>query len=493
MPFKSKAQERFAYATGQPWAHEWSEHTSAKRRKKMPERITKNDDLTQYSLVELSKAVGHDVVKALPRALRDVPRPTASTLKANNAGTPLHHPRPFKRSDFPHTPVSDVPGLQRKNVEAGYMASRLNAHYAGRDRAWRTAGGMYNPASRSKRSMARETSRKRLVELAAMSKALPPPHAVTPWDQARINRGKKRQKRLSEASAVLGLTALAATAPKAARHVARRLPNVSNSRALKAIARAEPKANAVTNAAVPLTLGTGAAGSINFAHQQGLEVKSSKPVTASKGLIYATPKKAKKANTVGNLADFKTHARAERKFRHGGRMGEGVNKAWREHVSPAANNAYVDLGQRKQARYNDAAAQAVTSGVAGAAMYHGSRRFGHTKPVAGVLAAPIAAYPAWAAVNRVKNARSLEGRRRKIKAKGREREAAYVPDPKWAARDGKRLDREGRLIGKALVPIPRSKAIMPIKPRVGGLMRMPSGKVVTRRGAIVGTNPLRRI
>lgn len=354
MPLKSKAQLRWMAANKPDMLHEWAAHT--KSVKALPARVTKNDDLTQYSLVELSKA-------------------------------------------------------------------------------------------------------------------LPAPHAVTPWDQARINRGKKRQKRLSEASAVLGLTALAATAPKAARHVARRLPNVSNSRALKAIARAEPKANAVTNAAVPLTLGTGAAGSINFAHQQGLEVKSQQqPKKVAKGLVKATPKKTKKANTVGTLVSMKEHAQAKPGHRLGGKTGD-IDKAWKEHVSPAANNAYDDLGRRRNARYNDAAAHVVAGGAAGAAMYHGSRRLGHTKPVAGVLAAPIAAYPAWAAVNRVKNARSLEGRRRKIRAKGQERELA----------------------SKALVPIPRSRPIMPIKPRVGGLMRMPSGKVVTRRGAIVGTNPLRRI
>ncbi len=387
MPLKSKAQLRWMAANKPDMLHEWAAHT--KSVKALPARVSKNDDLTGYSLVELRKAVGHDVVKALPA-----------------------------------------------------------------------------------------------------------PHAVTPWDQARINRGKKRQKRLSEASAVLGLTALAATAPKAARHVARRLPNVSNSRALKAIARAEPKANAVTNAAVPLTLGTGAAGSINFAHQQGLEVKSTKPksVTASKGLVKATPKKApKKANTLATLVDMKQYAKAKPGFGRGGRTGD-VDKAWKEHVSPAANNAYQDLGRRKRRRYADAATYGgvTAAGLTGAAVGASHARdnlFDHawshpehevplrTKAyrvragAAGAASLGLAGAAGYGAVRRTMEGRSLQGRRRKIRAKGQERELA----------------------SKALVPIPRSKPIMPIKPRVGGLMRMPSGKVVTRRGAIVGTNPLRRI
>jgi hypothetical protein len=382
MPLKSKAQMRWMAANNPEMLHEWAAHT--KSIKKLPARVSKNDDLTQFSLVELSKAM--------------------------------------------------------------------------------TA-----------------------------------PVAITPWDQARINRGKKRQRRLSEASAVLGLTALAATAPKAARHVARRLPGVSNSRALKAIARAEPKANAITAAATPLALGTGAAGSINFAHQQNLEVKAQQPKKAeppkkvAKGLVKATPKKTKKANTVGTLVSMKEHAKAKPGHRRGGRTGD-VDKKWSEHVSPAANNAYQDLGRRKRRRYSDAATYGgvTAAGLAGAAVGASHARDNlfqyatsdpsHEIPLrtkayrvragaAGAASLGLAGAAGYGAVRRTMEGRSLEGRRRNIKAKGLERELA----------------------SKALVPIPRAKAAMPIKPRMGGLMRMPSGKVVTRRGAIVGTNPLRRI
>ena len=36
MPFKSKAQERFAYATHQPWASEWASKTN---QKSLPKRV----------------------------------------------------------------------------------------------------------------------------------------------------------------------------------------------------------------------------------------------------------------------------------------------------------------------------------------------------------------------------------------------------------------------------------------------------------------------
>ena len=91
---------------------------------------------------------------------------------------------------------------------------------------------------------------------------------------SELKRSKRRQKRLSEGAAVLGLSALATRAPQAARYLGSKVPRAAGSRPLNALARLEPKATKVSEAIVPTSLGVGALGSLNFASQQGKEAKT---------------------------------------------------------------------------------------------------------------------------------------------------------------------------------------------------------------------------
>lgn len=257
--------------------------------------------------------------------------------------------------------------------------------------------------------------------------------AEAPVAQQKIVERKRKQKHLSEASAALGLAALGAKAPSYAAAAARKFPKAS--KPLSRIAAAAPKADKFSEHVVPVSLGVGAMGSINFARLQGQEAKA-KPVVAKRDDRFI--------------------------------------RTYGQHISPAAESAYRDLGQRKVRRYSDAGAFGALGalaasegiGVARTPMSAPFKAAGLGLSGAGVLGAGALAG------KRIAEGRSLQGRRDKIKAKGIERHRAGEygrgrPKPKLAE------------LSKALLPTP---AVRP-----GGLMRTVSGKVVTRRGAIAGT------
>jgi hypothetical protein len=262
----------------------------------------------------------------------------------------------------------------------------------------------------------------------------------------RIKQRKKKAKHLSEASAVLGGAALGLKAPSYAAMAAKKLPK---SKVLARVGRAAPKADSISEHVVPASLGVGALGSINFARLQGQEAK--RP----------------------------------------GAVEPKVSKAsWTPHVSPAAEEAYNDLGRRKRRRYSDAAVYGGFGGIMGLSGHDLSKlplapgrhgKLARAVTLSGV--AGVTAASGYGAARRVQEGRALQGRRSKIKAKGLERQAA---------------GQYGRGRPKPLLKdVEKALGLRPLAPRAGGLMRTTTGKVVTRRGAIPGTGKftptLRRI
>lgn len=416
MPLKSKAQMRWMAANRPEMLRRWAAHT--KSVKKLPEHVG----------------------KSVPRKLRDLPRPTATTRIAQKYSTvPFGNPRDFARSDFPHTPAEGLAGVRRKNVEAGYMASRLNAHHRGRDRGRLLAMEVLKPGG-SNRSMAREVSRRRLGELETMTKA---ETEFAPIAQHRLVQRKKKQKHLSEASAALGLTALAAKAPAGAAAITRRFPKYG--KPLKRVAEMAPKADKLSANIVPASLGVGAIGSMNFARLQGQEAKAAPTQKAT------TPVKK-----------------------------DAFTRKYSQHISPAAEDAYNDLGARRRRRNSDAvlygAGAVGAAGTAGRAL---TVKLPAGNKVAqraarATVAVPLAAVAGglgYGAVRRYQEGQALQERRNKIKAKGMER---HMAGQYGRGRPKPQLSEMSKAFGMGGV-------------RPGGLMRTATGKTVTRRGGIPGT------
>jgi hypothetical protein len=314
----------------------------------------------------------------------------------------------------------------------------------------------------------------RLSEVAKLAE--PPTGPEAAKIQNQINRGKKRSKRLAEASGLLGLGALALRAPQAANAMARRSPRLAATRSVKRLGSLAPHATKWSEASVPLSIGTGAIGSFNYAHQIGRENK------------LAPPKKVVKADD---------------KFLH----------KHRNYISESAERAYVDLGERRDRRQADRSAYLTLAGAgAGATINRAAPgatshlqtklmnatflRKNPTKIPVPVVKRPtklglMVALPAAVgtvglgrqAWERQGEAKALQERRNKIKTKAYERKAAgQYGRPAKLRKD--HLDD----VSKAMWKIPTPGLRRAVRP--GGLMRMPTGKVVTRRGSIPGSGRL---
>lgn len=313
------------------------------------------------------------------------------------------------------------------------------------------------------------------MRLSEVAKATAPVVAApTPEQQKLIARRKKTAKRMAETSAALGVAALAAKAPNYAAAVARRAPKMPGAKRIAAFA---PKAEKVSEHLVPLSIGVGAAGSLNYARQLRQDEK-----------IAAKPVVTRKAD-------------------------DRFLRQHRNYISESAERAYQDLGERRERRQVDRSAHLALAGAGAAAATNRiapgalsnlqGRAINATllrkhptkmsltpirKPTKfGLLVGlPTAAGSvqlgrrAW---ERQKEANSLQERREKIKAKAYERQAAGQYGRPAALRK-EHVDDVSKALWK--IPTPGIRRA----PRPGGLMRMPTGKIVTRRGAIPGTGRL---
>ena len=379
----------------------------------------------------------------------------------------------------------------------------------------------------------------RLTEVAKLAE--PPTGSEAVKLQAQINRGKKRSKRLAEGSAVLGFGALALRAPQAANALARRSKRLAATPAVKRLGSMAPHATKWSEASVPLSIGTGAVGSLNYARLQGKENKLNKPVIKGMGFtqpLKDIPKVRKRGRLVktGRVkswtdeqpgfvkrATVAVDSRGQAKVLHmqptgqagvglratdikpGGtafstrqspgstRPGPSLRKSDdrflrenRDRISPSAEAGYEYLRRgRNTARRQSAVSGAVTAGNLLGAGYYVKKK----NPMMAGAASLLAVGSGANAVDRGLMAhRWNKNKMGPIKAKAISRREAGLYAP---GRGKQPVDTTSRSkarkadLSKALWKMP----VASIKPSVrpGGLMRLSSGRTVTRRGSIPGT------
>jgi hypothetical protein len=311
---------------------------------------------------------------------------------------------------------------------------------------------------------------------------------LTGAEQRELIRRKKVNRHLSQVGGVAGVAALGLRAPQFTRAAVSRSPRAS--RALKRVIAAEPKLTRVSDAVGTTAIGSGAVNSFNWARIQRLETKreqshvrkaAAAPVKA--GRLVATGKR--KANPLG------AYVRADR----GTPMDDGfwrwleqrkpVGKAddaflarYRERISPGAEAGYRHLkaGRDRQKR-RAAISSASAVGTAGAGVYFHRTR----QPVLAGASGALAVVNALDADRNARGAMRWNTRLAKIKARAMQREAdgVYGVGRGKAPVVEKRMFRPRKLIRKPSI-------------RRGGLVRLASGRTVTRRGALPGTGDFTR-
>jgi len=204
--------------------------------------------------------------------------------------------------------------------------------------------------------------------------------------QGRLIRRKKLSRDLSLASGTMGLAALGLRAPQAAKQIVRRVPGAAKSGRLVRLGEKELKATQASNTLGIAAIGTGSVGSFNYASMQGLEARQQQ---------------------LRNPSGVKKSDRFLRKY--------GQN------ISPSAEEGYKTLKRGRNREAVIATGNAVLGGVVAAdAVRRARARSGRLgTAVMGTWAGMQGLQTAYNA----RNARSLQGRMNKIKAKGVERAA----------------------------------------------------------------------
>ncbi len=215
---------------------------------------------------------------------------------------------------------------------------------------------------------------------------------LTRAETTNLVQRKERGRKISTAAGVMGLSALALRAPEAAKFVATKTPRAAKT--VGRLARREPSATKASNALGVLSIGTGSAGSLNYAAQQRLEAK----------------------------AVEKRDDRFLRKHR--------------DRISPEAEKGYEYLRRGRNTARGQSADNAFTAGalglVSGAGLVGGAirreMRLPRNKWSTGIaVSAGLGAGLAGAmSVSDAKKAHRWNSKMKKIKAKGRERAAQGV-------------------------------------------------------------------
>ena len=207
---------------------------------------------------------------------------------------------------------------------------------------------------------------------------------LTRAETSTLVRRKKKGQALSVAAGTMGLSALALRAPEAAKFAATKSPAIA--RRVGRLAGREPGATKASNALGVVSIGTGSAGSLNYAAQQKLEAKA-------------------------------IRKRDDRFLRE-----------HRDRISPEAEKGYQYL---RRGRNDAAATSALFGGLAaanvGGALYsrrvHGQGKLGTGLALANGIAA---AYTGITAADKGEKAYRWNSKMGKIKAKGAERAAGGV-------------------------------------------------------------------
>ncbi len=187
---------------------------------------------------------------------------------------------------------------------------------------------------------------------------------LTRAETTNLVQRKERGRKISTAAGVMGLSALALRAPEAAKFVATKTPRAAKT--VGRLARREPSATKASNALGVLSIGTGSAGSLNYAAQQRLEAKAVEKrddrflrkhrdrisPEAEKGYEYLRRGRntaAAEAAVSGAWTGVGTTV-AVSGLRHGGRWGKGIGAA--AGLASAGNAAQGIASGRKAVRWN---------------------------------------------------------------------------------------------------------------------------------------------
>lgn len=363
---------------------------------------------------------------------------------------------------------------------------------------------------------------------------------LTQAESEKLVRRKKSGTALSLAAGTMGLGALALRSPEVARAVASRSARLAKRPRVKRLIAFEPGATKVSNTLGIAAIGTGSAGSFNYASQQRLEAKQVKKGLPDKmrhagrmrrvlgydarrkQIILDNPadpttpyriarggKKAPATPTPEQLRLFEKKlsprqlARARARARAAGRpypnafdnmVAGGANwkvtkrddrflRNYRDRISPDAERGYDSLRRQRNKDRAWAAGQTGLAGLNAAGTVAALRA--RSKPFA-VLGAGLTAFSGAQAVKHGRKARAydrgpMEGIRRK--AKSREAQGLYGP-----GRGKEPVDLSSKRVGKALIPrIPRPRSLPKGLRRTPGVRRSyvarrPSGQMVSVRG-----------
>ena len=261
---------------------------------------------------------------------------------------------------------------------------------------------------------------------------------------------KKRGQHISTAAGVMGLGALALRAPEAAKFATKRSAKAGKNAALKRLVSREPSATKASNALGIVSIGTGAAGSLNYAAQQKLEAKQIKKglydgVVRGIGRVRVVERTKPGYVTVYDAKDtkrFMPESRVTPVPKRGKKKAKLVPvdkpspvqgqqlelfKADRflnqygDRISPKAEEGYKYLKRGRNRRIADAGVSAGFAGLSGGVGLHALKRGSKGWAAVGAAGAALSGVSAARSGNDAARWNSKLG---KIKAKAKEREAA---------------------------------------------------------------------
>lgn len=263
---------------------------------------------------------------------------------------------------------------------------------------------------------------------------------------------KKRGQAISTAAGVMGLAALGLRAPEAAKFAASRSTKLAGNGRLARLAAKEPNATKASNALGIASIGTGAAGSLNYAAQQKLETKAIKKSlgdayikNVGKVRVLSSPKKDF-FDVIDNRDTRRYVHRSRLQFRKKpkaklvpvnkpsamqgapaqlelpfGKADDRFLRAYRDRISPSAEEGYKYLKRGRNVRMADAA---VSSGFAGLSGGLGVRALKSGSKGWAAVGAAGAGLSGVSAIRSGRDAARWDSKMVKIKAKAKERAAA---------------------------------------------------------------------
>ena len=229
-------------------------------------------------------------------------------------------------------------------------------------------------------------------------------------DRDRLQQHRQIGRRLSIASGTMGLTALALRAPSAAGVITRRVPGAVKLKPLAALGRQSDKATRASNTLGVLAIGTGSAGSFNYAAQQKLERKQQELASKS----YVGGGIGRRMHNPGGIPKNRKALLAE--------VGKDDRflRQYRQNISPSAEQGYTYL---KHGRNTAIGTSAANAAFAGMSVAEGVRRLRRGARGWGAAHLALAVPSAALAYTEGRKAKVWNAKMGKIKAKAYQRAA----------------------------------------------------------------------